>query len=136
VDGGRISGVIDWSQRRLRLGDPAYDVGATVAILSHGPVNAPELLAGPIRLGRRCFVAAYLHAYGRERPIDRDRVRYYEALRCLAFPAGAGARGGAAAGLTPPIFKRSAFGDARTARGVTRRFQAITGKELRIPGAG
>src|SRR5262245_6407533 len=45
VDGGRISGVIDWSERRLRLGDPAYDVGATVAILSHGRVNAPELLA-------------------------------------------------------------------------------------------
>ena len=136
VDGGRISGVIDWSERRLRLGDPAYDVGATVAILSHGPVNAPELLAGPIMLGRRCFVAAYLRAYGRERPIDRDRVRYYEALRCLLFLIEAGVMRQAAAGVIPPIFKRSAFGDARTARGVTRRFLAITGKELRIPGAG
>src|SRR5262249_48683278 len=30
VDRGRLSGVIDWSERRLRFAEPAYDVGATL----------------------------------------------------------------------------------------------------------
>jgi aminoglycoside phosphotransferase (APT) family kinase protein len=136
VDGGRISGVIDWSERRLRLGDPAYDVGATVAILSHGPVDVPDLLVGPITLGRRCFVAAYLRAYARDRPLDRERVRYYEALRCLIFLVEVGASRQAAAGVIPAILKRSAFGDDRTVRGVMRRFQAITGTDVGMPAAG
>ena len=129
VDQGRVSGVIDWSARRLRLGDPAYDVGATAAILAHGPVNVPDLLAGPINLGRRCFVAAYRRAYVRDRPIDRDRIRYYEALRSLVFLVEAGAARQAEAGVIPPILKRTAFGDERTVRGVVQRFHAITRRD-------
>ena len=136
VDEGRVSGVIDWSARRVRLGDPAYDVGATAAILAHGPVDVPDLLAGPINLGRRCFVALYRRAYLRDRPLDRDRIRYYEALRSLVFLVEAGAARQAAAGVIPPIFKRTAFGDERTVRGVVQRFHAITGETPRIPDAG
>ena len=136
VDEGRVSGVIDWSARRVRLGDPAYDVGATAAILAHGPVDVPDLLAGPINLGRRCFVALYRRAYLRDRPLDRDRIRYYEALRSLVFLVEAGAARQAAAGVIPPIFKRTAFGDGRTVRGVVQRFHAITGETPRIPDAG
>jgi len=136
VDQGRVSGVIDWSARRLRLGDPAYDVGATAAILAHGPVDVPDLLAGPINLGRRCFVALYRRVYVRARPIDRDRIRYYEALRSLVFLVEAGAARQAEAGIIPPILKRTAFGDERTVRAVVQRFHAITGETLRIPDAG
>ena len=136
VDQGRVSGVIDWSARRVRLGDPAYDVGATAAILAHGPVDVPDLLAGAIDLGRRCFVAAYRRTYLRDRPLDRDRIRYYEALRSLVFLVEAGAARQAAAGVIPPIFKRTAFGDECTVRGVVQRFHAITGETPRIPDAG
>jgi hypothetical protein len=111
----------------------AYDVGATAAILAHGPVDVPDLLASPINLGRRCSVAAYRRAYVRDRAIDRDRIRYYEALRSLVFLVEAGAARQAEAGIIPPILKRTAFGDERTVRGVVQRFNAITGETLQIP---
>src|SRR5262249_36757610 len=90
VDRGRLSGVIDWSERRLRSAERAYDVGATLALLSHGPYDAPAVLAGPIALGRRLFITAYRRCYARERPLDRDLVGYHEALRCLGFLVEAG----------------------------------------------
>ena len=72
----------------------------------------------------------------RDRPIDRDRIRYYEALRSLVFLVEAGAARQAEAGVIPPILKRTAFGDERTVRGVVQRFHAITGETLQIPDAG
>ena len=104
--------------RRVRLGDPAYDVGATAALLAHGPVNVPDLLAGPINLGRRCFVAAYLEltcATGRSTASASATTRRSAASSSLSRRAPH-ARPRPAS--FPPILKRTAFGDERTVRGV------------------
>ena len=72
---GEVSGVLDWSG--FRITDPTLDVAATQVILS---IAAPVLVS---RFVSERFVEQYLSAYQREFPLFPERLRYFEALRCV-----------------------------------------------------
>jgi len=131
VETGQPSGVIDWVN--LRFADPAYDVGATTAILTHGPLDLPAGVRTAAALGRRILVAAYRRTYLRERRLERDRLRYYEALRTFGFVLEAGLVRQSAAGIIAPSSKPSAFASPQVLRAATRRLRVLTGV---TPGAG
>jgi aminoglycoside phosphotransferase (APT) family kinase protein len=131
LDGGEVSGVLDWAW--AKIDDPAWDVGATVALFTQGPLDLPGILQGIAAAVRRWLIASYLHAYARLRTLDRDAVRYYEALRCLGMLIEAGEHRQAARGVVPPIAKPTAFAGARAARSLARRFRAISGIAVALP---
>jgi aminoglycoside phosphotransferase (APT) family kinase protein len=126
VERGRPTGVIDWTSN-LRFADPAYDVGATVAIMTHGPLDVPFGLRAAAALGRRWLVDAYRRAYTRERQLDANHLRYYEALRTLGFLIEAGIHRQAAAGVIDPPSKPNPFPGARVIAGAAHRLRALTG---------
>ena len=125
VADGRPSGVIDWAN--VRLAEPAYDVGATIALLSQGPLEVPSGLGAAAAVGRRLLVAAYRHTYLRGRLLEPDRLRYFEALRTFGFLLEAQLHRQAAAGVIPARSKPTAFAGAEVRRGALRRFHALTG---------
>jgi Phosphotransferase enzyme family len=65
VDSGRITGLLDWEL--AHLGDPLEDLGAAVWACLPGTLDPSEVIAG------------YEHEAG---PVDRERLRYFEALAC------------------------------------------------------
>lgn len=131
VDGQRVSGVLDWA--RAKLADPAWDVGATIALTTHGPLRLPGVLHRAAMTARQWFVARYVRAYMRLRPLDRAAVRYYEAARCLAMLVEAGEHIQVERGVIPPVAKPTAFKDARTLRGLLARFRAISAIDVALP---
>ena len=131
VDKGEVSGVIDWTY--ARIADPAYDVGATIAIFGQGPIDLPGVLQTPADWFRRWIIARYYRAYRQLRNVDEGAVRYYEALRCLAFLMEAGEHRQAELGVIARPEKPTAFGAPRTVRGITARFQEITQVDVAIP---
>ncbi len=88
VDGESITGVIDWSL--AKLADPEFDVGNTRVLLTRGPRGVPAALDGIVGLMLGNLARRYHNAYRKLRPIDEGRVRYYEAVRCLASLVWAG----------------------------------------------
>ena len=131
IRGGKISGVIDWPW--VRIADAAYDIGATVAIFTQGPVSLPRFLQSVVNWGRRLFIARYLRSYGRLRPLDMDAVRYYEALRAIGFLLEAGQQRQADAGVIKRPEKPTAFGTQPIVDSVTSRFERITRVAVSIP---
>lgn len=131
INKGEVSGVIDWTY--VRIGDPAYDVGATIAIFSQGPVDLPAFAQPVIGLFRRWIMARYYKAYQRIQTIDTSAVRYHEALRCMGFLIEAGEHRQAALGVIPKPEKPTAFAALRTVRGIVTRFREITGVGVSIP---
>jgi aminoglycoside phosphotransferase (APT) family kinase protein len=132
VERGRPTGVIDWTDGNLRFADPAYDVGATVAIMTHGPLDVPLGLRTAAAIGRRWLIDDYRRRYTRVRRLDPIHLRYYEALRTLGFLIEAGLQRQAAAGVIDPPSKPSAFAAARVVRGAARRIRVLTGVAPRI----
>jgi aminoglycoside phosphotransferase (APT) family kinase protein len=126
-----VSGLIDWT--RMRLAEPAYDVGATIALLTQGPLRAPAGLGPVLRAGRRLLVAAYLADYRRRRSLDGARLRYCEALRTLLFLLEAGEHRLADLGRRARPEKPTAFGEAGAIARSAARFESITGVRLRLP---
>jgi len=133
VDGQRVSGVLDWA--RTKLADPAWDVGATIALTTHGPLRLPGVLHRAAMTARQWFVDRYVSAYVRLRPLDRTAVRYYEAVRCLAMLVEAGEHIQVQRGVIPPVAKPTAFKDARTLRGLLARVRAISAIDAALPPA-
>lgn len=133
MSGREVTGVIDWSM--ARMDDPAWDVGATVALMSQGPVDLPPILFSLIGRVRGWLVGRYLSAYRPVLPLDMTSVRYFEAVRYLGFLIEAGEYIQAAAGILPPLNKSTAFGDAHVQQGIVRRFRQITGVTLALPTA-
>jgi aminoglycoside phosphotransferase (APT) family kinase protein len=80
---GALTGVVDWD--RVAIGDPALDIGFAKAGLALIPAPFPP--PPPIRQavhGGAVLIARDLHReYARLRPVDDERVAYYEALRCF-----------------------------------------------------
>ena len=130
VENGRVTGVIDWAN--LRFGEAAYDVGATIALLSHGPVDAPFGLHRVVGIARRYLVTAYRRTYLRRHPLSLDRLRYYEALRTVGFVVEAGVHHRAAAGAIPPRSKPSAFVSPPVLASALRRVRELTGVTPRL----
>jgi len=129
--GREVTGVIDWSL--ARVGDPAWDVGATAALMSQGPIDLPPILYGLIGRVRGWLVGRYLKAYAAKRPLDIERVRYFEAVRCLGFLIDAGEYAQAAAGVIAPITRATAFGDVHVQQAIIRRFRQLSGVTLTLP---
>ncbi|MGH7785768.1 MAG: phosphotransferase family protein [Candidatus Binatia bacterium] len=124
VDGGAVSGVLDWA--RARLAEPAWDVGASVALFMQGPLRMPAALQGIAAALRRWLANRYVRAYARRRPLSGASLRYYEALRCFGFLIEGGEHQRAGAGVIAAIAKPTAFGDARTLAAIHRRLAKLT----------
>jgi aminoglycoside phosphotransferase (APT) family kinase protein len=131
VDNGTVSGVIDWAW--VSVAEPAYDVGASVAIFSHGPVDLPSFLQAPANLIRRRFVRRYVAEYSKRRPLDLPAVDYYEALRCFGFLVEVGEQWQADAGIVERPIKPSAFTGRDVGLKIMVRFQELTGVALELP---
>jgi aminoglycoside phosphotransferase (APT) family kinase protein len=130
VDRGRPTGVIDWAN--LRFGDRAYDVGATMALLLHGPLDVPIGLRTAMAVGRRVLVEAYRRAYVRAHALDPARLRYYETLRTVGFLVEAGIHHQILAGVIAPRSKPTAFASPRVRARAVARIRALTGLTPRV----
>jgi len=102
VEGGRVSGVLDWPN--ALVADPAFDVAATLNILTFVPAgltSLPPVLRWLARVAQPLLARRYLARYRGRRPIDDARLAYYRvaaALRALVR-AGESRRRGALTGL-------------------------------------
>jgi aminoglycoside phosphotransferase (APT) family kinase protein len=81
---GDDAGVIDWPG--ALIAEPAFDVGATLAILRLAPMpdEMPALLRRFAGVARSLLARRYLGAYRKQRPLDTARLPYFEALRCFS----------------------------------------------------
>lgn len=131
LDGRIVSGVLDWAW--AKVDDPMWDVGATIALLTQGPLALPALLHRAATTVRRWLAERYLTSYAARRPVDRDAMRYYEAVRCLAMLLEAGEHIRAQQGIVAPIAKPTAFRDARTISGLIARVVDLTGVRVGLP---
>lgn len=125
VSAGAIAGVLDWPN--AVVGDPAYDVAATKALLELTPVEVlgvPAAVRPLIDVARRLLLRRYLAGYRRRRSFDPSTLEYYEAVACMrglirvAEVHRAATRGGPAVGR----LDASSYGPRAAAR-----FARITG---------
>jgi aminoglycoside phosphotransferase (APT) family kinase protein len=87
---GGTAGVIDWSDAFIAPGE--LDVGIVKAGIETIPVSLPGPLAS---LGERIvrrLTRRFVAAYRARRPLDPERVRYGEALRCAVCLVGVAER--------------------------------------------
>jgi len=131
VDKGAVSGVIDWAN--IALADPAYDVGATIAIFSHGPVDLPSFAASLVDAVRNRIIRRFRKRYEELRPLDPDLVDYFEALRSVGFLIEAGVNIQSQRGAIPPTDKPTAFADPRQLRRISERIEDLTGVSTTLP---
>ena len=134
VQDGCVTGVVDWTLRHMKLAEPAYDVGATLVLLSHAPVDVPWMLRGAARRLRRRLVRAYLASYQSRTALPAPAVAYYEALRLLGCVLEAGEHRLADLGRVPRPPKPTAFASPRVQAGMIERFRELTGVALALPG--
>ncbi len=122
---GKVTAVLDWVN--AAVGDPAMDVGATTASFVTIPLSipAPFRLAGyaSLRVVRRI----YLKAYTRLNPIAPDKLRYYEALRCVNELSWCADRKSAA------DVRFSAYQSAEGVRRLSAHLRGLTGVDVRLP---
>ncbi|TWT15527.1 phosphotransferase family protein [Reyranella sp. CPCC 100927] len=126
VEDGRITGVIDWGN--VTLGDPALDVGSTIAAITTTPLGVPAWLRPIVRGLLSYALWRYRRVYGRQRSVDAAAVRYYRVFRSLWHLVGAlrGARrGGAPAG---------AHGRPEARQLLVARIQALSGVRISVEG--
>jgi aminoglycoside phosphotransferase (APT) family kinase protein len=133
MEGGDVTGVLDWAN--ARLDDPAWDVGASIALFSHGPIDLPGPLVRIADVARGWLMRRYLNAYLAERQLDMDAVRCFEAMRLLGFLIEVGIVRQSRAGAVAPTTKPTAFESPRVLSGIIRRFNEITGVTPSLPAA-
>jgi len=117
---GAVTGVIDWSM--TTVADAAFDVGNTRVLLAIAPMELPAVLDSILAPLRRVLVRRYSQAYLRQRPVDVDNVRYFEALRCLIELSWVGERRAAGAGTY-----RNPWGSSRSTGKLISHFRQVTG---------
>jgi aminoglycoside phosphotransferase (APT) family kinase protein len=135
AESGRVTGVVDWTLRHMKLAAREYDVGATLVLLTHPPVDLPRWLHAPARRVRQWIVRAYLARYAAHAPLAEAALRYYEALRLLGCSTEAGVHRLADLGRVERPPKPTAFSDPRVQAGMFERFRAISGVTLALPPA-
>lgn len=133
VQAGRVTGVVDWTLRNMKIAEPAYDVGATLVLISHAPVDLPWLLRGAARGLRRRLVRAYLARYQAGRALPAASLGYYEAQRLLLCLLEAGEHRLADLGRAPRPRKPTAFGSPAVQACLLGRFRDLTGIDLALP---
>jgi len=135
VSGGEVTGVVDWAW--AGVGPAEFDVGATIALIMHGPVAVPAPLLPVVRVARRWIVGQYLAAYRARRPLDDVALRYFEALRLCGFVTEAAEQMQAeASGPVLHADMQSPFYPRHIREGALRRLRAITGVDARLPSSG
>ena len=75
---------------------------------------------------RRWIVNRYVRAYAQQRSLDSQRLRYYEALRLLAFLTEAGISAAARSGAIEPTLLSDPFGAPALQRRIRQRFADLT----------
>jgi len=131
VMSGRITGVFDWST--VGLAEPAWDVAATLARLRSNVPGTPAWVAWITRRVQGAMERRYLEAYEACAPLDRERLRYYDAYWLLYELTRSGERLGA--GFEPGEAIEMRWLHRETiAKGVAE-FREITGVTLapRLP---
>ena len=118
VDGGRVSGVIDWAN--TMIADPALDLGFTVAEIATVPIQVPGMMQPLFRAMMKAAGRSYCRSYCRMDPLDEKAVSYYQVFGCAsqltwAYEYGTGAFA-------------SAAGIAR----LVRHIRSLTGIELQL----
>lgn len=131
MDKGKIAGVIDWPWARIAPAE--YDVGATVAILRHGPVDLPAFMIGVVKRARARLIRRYVEKYEAQRPLDRGALTYFEAMRSLGFLFEAGRQRLVDAGVIERPGKPTAFRGKEQVNGIGRRFKEMTGIRVVLP---
>jgi aminoglycoside phosphotransferase (APT) family kinase protein len=130
--GNQVTGVLDWPH--AIVADPAFDVATTLVILKLVPMAVSGLPA-PLRwlasAARPLLVGRYLRHYRRRRPLDRERLAYYEAAACMKALVRAGELRGAPIGATAA---NVLFESAYTERALSH-FRALTGITPILPPA-
>jgi len=115
----RVCGVVDWSNT---LFAPAEcEIGWTRASFLTLPLPLPGPLALADRLVANGIANRYTKIYERERPLDTDAVRYYEAMHSLLVIATM-ERQVASGGIV-----RDGWNSARGRRNLTGHFRSISG---------
>ncbi len=133
IDQGAISGVVDWGG--VRLADPAYDVGVTIALFKYGPVDLPGFAQPVVDAGRGWMIRRYQRAYEERRDLSADAVAYFEAFCCLGFLVEAGRNIQMERGIVPRTNKVTAFDSPRQCRRISDRIGELTGVAAALPGA-
>ena len=87
-EGSILTGLVDWD--RATLAEPALDIGFAKAgwALMPAPTRVPPPIYQGLRRLGRSVADRIEREYGALVPIDPDRVRYYEALRCALELSG------------------------------------------------
>ena len=75
---GELSGVVDWTH--ACVADPGLEIGWMSMALLTIPLPGPALLRPLLAWGQRRAARLYIATYAAERPLDPERVRYYQAL--------------------------------------------------------
>lgn len=76
--------VVDWST--ANIGDYHSDVADTIVFIRTEPIRESSRLRALSRqIGRRLFVKQYLRRYNSQLALDPQRLRYWEALRAIAW---------------------------------------------------
>jgi aminoglycoside phosphotransferase (APT) family kinase protein len=84
VDDDRNVVVLDWPG--AALGDRHSDIASTLVLLRTAPFEPRNWLEGLLtRFGRGLLVWMYLWRYRRNLPIDRERLRYWEAVHSFQW---------------------------------------------------
>ena len=110
--------VLDWPS--AALGDRHSDIASTLVLLRTAPAEPRSFLERiMLRFGRGVLVWFYLRRYRQQLPIDRERLRYWEAVRSFewwmrltAFEAG----GSAAVGVKEETAERIPLGHVNRMR--------------------
>ena len=126
LDHDRVTGVIDWSL--ATLAEPEFDVGCTRMLVAYAPISG-GIASGLLSLFQRLVLARrYLGRYSRLRGVDRDRVSYYEAFRCLRALAWAGENTRVPAGG-----RRSPWDAPAVQKRLAQRFRHVSGVPVSLP---
>jgi aminoglycoside phosphotransferase (APT) family kinase protein len=78
IQGGRVSGLLDWSH--ALLADPEYDLAYCAQLLAWWPLPARGLLK---HVAGRPAAAQFVATYRRHGRVDEDRYRWHEALHAF-----------------------------------------------------
>jgi aminoglycoside phosphotransferase (APT) family kinase protein len=88
IEGGRLSGVIDWAD--VTLAEPTYDIAGLRVIALYADLGVPRWARGPTNMMRRLMVGRYMSVYRSAAPLDTRHLPYYEAIRILSALAFTG----------------------------------------------
>jgi aminoglycoside phosphotransferase (APT) family kinase protein len=125
ADGDAATGVIDWAN--VVVAPPEMDVASAVANIATFPMKVPAAVSAPLRLLVATLLRRYVATHHQFRPLDQDRLRYYQVFRAMVQlrPALAGLLAGRARG--------GAFHSHAGVRNLVGYIRAQGGPHLKLP---